>query len=54
VTIAFEEIDAQFALQSTDLLAQRRLGRVKGTRGPTEVQMIGNGDEVPEVTNFYW
>ena len=50
---AMKQVDPQFLLQATDLLAERRLGDVKASRGSAEVQHVGHGDEVPEVPEFH-
>ena len=44
-----EQLDAQLALQPLDRLAQRRLGHAEQLRGPAEVQLLGDDQEVPQV-----
>jgi len=47
-----EELDADLALQLTDLLTERRLSGFEPLRGPAEIQLLGDGDEVPEMAQF--
>jgi hypothetical protein len=47
--IAFEEPDADLLLQLGDLTAQGGLGNVQALRCPAEVELLGDGDEVPEL-----
>jgi hypothetical protein len=44
-----EELDAQLLLQSPHLLAQRGLGDVLALRGPAEMQLLGDGQEVTQL-----
>ena len=44
---------AQFRLQLPDLLGQRRLGHVEPLRGTAEVTLLGDGEEVPQVSQFH-
>ena len=37
-----------------DRLGERRLGHVQPRRGPAEVQLLGDGDEVAQVTELGW
>src|SRR4051794_31478973 len=50
---AVEEPDAELLLELADLLADRRLGDVEPLRGAAEVQLFGDGDEVPEMAEFH-
>ena len=49
-----EKDDTEFALESTDLLAERRLADVQSRRGPTEMQFLGNDDEGPHGARKKW
>ncbi len=46
--VAFQQLDAQLSLQLLDLHGQRRLADVARLGGPTEVAVVGDGDEVLE------
>ena len=48
-----EEADAEILLEPADLLAERRLRDVKALCGATEVQLFGDGDEVPKVAKLH-
>jgi hypothetical protein len=50
VGAAFEQADAQLTLEPLHLLAQRRLHYVLPLRSPAEVQLLGQGHEVAELT----
>jgi len=41
--------DVEPCLELTDLLAERRLGDAEPLRGATEVKLLGNRHEVPQV-----
>jgi hypothetical protein len=47
--VADEQLDADAALQSLDLLRQRRPGDVQPLGGPTEVQLLGDRHEVAQL-----
>ncbi len=47
---ADEQLDAQRGLERLDPLAQRRLRDVQALRGAREMQLLGDGDEVAEVS----
>ena len=49
VGAAFQEADAQLALQPLDLLAQRRLHDVLPLGRPAEVQLLGQRHEVAKL-----
>jgi len=49
-TRTLEQRDLKLALELHDPLAQRRLRHVETIRRSGEVQLLGDGDEVPEVT----
>ena len=48
-----EELAAQLVLQQPDLVAQRRLGHVEPLGGAAEVQLLGDGHEVAELTQLH-
>ena len=50
---AVEELDAELLLELADLLAYCRLRDVQALRRAAEVQLLGDGDEVPQVTEFH-
>ncbi len=43
----------ELGLECADLLGQRGLGDVQSLRGAAEVQFLGDGAEVPQVTQFH-
>ena len=43
-----EEGDPEFSLQSGDLAAEHRLDDMQALRGPGEVQLLGDHEEVPQ------
>jgi hypothetical protein len=47
---AVQQPHAQLALQGLDLEAERRLGDAQALGRPAEVQLLGDGDEVPQVS----
>jgi len=53
VGAAFEQAGAQFTLEPLHLLAQRRLHDVLPLRGPAEVQFLGQGHEIAELTQLH-
>src|SRR5437016_3836029 len=48
-----EETDPEVALETTNLLTERRLRDMKAPRRSTEVQLLRDGDEVAKVTKFH-
>jgi len=50
---ANEQRDAEFGLQRADLLAERRLLHVEPPRRTGDVPLLGDGDEVAEMTQFH-
>ena len=50
---AVEQGDAKLPLEVADLLAQWRLRDVEARRRTAEVQLLGDGHEVPEVTKLH-
>jgi hypothetical protein len=51
--VAREEGGAELALEIADLPAERRLGDVQSRGRVTEVQLLGDGDEVAEVAQLH-
>ncbi len=49
----FEEPEPHLLLQVADLTAQRRLRDVCASGGAAEVELLGDGREVAEVTQFH-
>ena len=47
--VALEQRRADRLLQLLDLARQRRLGHLEALGGPTEVQLLGDGDEGPDL-----
>jgi hypothetical protein len=47
---AMKQVHAELGLELADLLGQRRLGHVQPLRGAAEVTLLGDSDEVPEVS----
>ena len=46
---AIQELDAELLLESPDLLAERGLGDVLSLGRPSEVQLLGDGEEVAQL-----
>jgi hypothetical protein len=46
---AFEELEAEVALELPDLLGERRLGNVQALGGASEVELFGDGHEVAQI-----
>jgi hypothetical protein len=46
---SLKELDAEFLLELSDLLAQGRLTDVQAYCGAAEVQFLSYGDKVPKV-----
>jgi hypothetical protein len=51
--IADEELGPKFTFEIADLLRERRSSKVKPLRGPTEMQFLGNGDEVGQLPELH-
>jgi hypothetical protein len=50
---ATEETDSEVALETTNLLTERRLCDMKARRRSTEVQFFRDGDEIPKMSKFH-
>jgi hypothetical protein len=50
---AVEEPHAELLLELPNLLAHGRLRDVQALRGPAEVQLLGDRDEVPDVAKLH-
>lgn len=48
--VADEELRPKLTFEIADLLRERRPSKVEPRGGPTEMQFLGNGDEVAKVT----
>jgi hypothetical protein len=48
-----KQVHAELGLELADLLGQRRLGHVQPLRGAAEVTLLGDSDEVPEVSQIH-
>src|SRR6202011_3983046 len=51
--VADEELGPKLTFETLDLLRERRSSQVKPLRGPTEMQLLGNGDEVGQLPEFH-
>jgi len=51
--VADEKLSPELTFELADLPRQRRSRNVKPLRGPTEMQLIGNGDEVAQLSEFH-
>lgn len=49
---SLEQLDPDLLLKSTNLLAEGRLGDVQSLCGTAEVELVGDGEEVSEVSKF--
>ena len=50
--VALEELNAEPLLQLADRPRERRLRDPEPRRGASEVQLLGDGDEVPQLAGF--
>ncbi|MNQ81647.1 hypothetical protein D3C85_966780 [compost metagenome] len=50
---AFQQARADFLFQRLDLLAQGRLGNTQLFGRPAEVQLLGHGNEIAQVSQFH-
>jgi hypothetical protein len=50
---AVEQLDAELLFEIADLLADRPLRDVQAFGSRAEAQLLGDGDEVPEVPKFH-
>ena len=51
--VADEELGPKLTFEIADLLRERRSSKVKPLCGPTEMQFLGNGDEVGQLSEFH-
>ena len=51
--VADEELGPQLTFEIADLLRERRSSKVKPLCGPTEVQFLGDGDEVGQLSELH-
>ena len=51
--IADKELGPELTFEIADLLRERRSSKMKPLCGPTEMQLLGNGDEVPQLPEFH-
>jgi hypothetical protein len=51
--IALQQCDAKAALELLDRPGQRGLGDAEALGGPAEVQLVGDGDEVPQLAGLH-
>jgi len=51
--VADEELGPELTFEIADLLRERRSSEVKPLGGPTEMQFLGNGDEVGQLPEFH-
>jgi hypothetical protein len=51
--VADEELGPKLTFEIADLLRKRRSSNVKPLCGPTEMQFLGNGDEVRQLPQFH-
>ena len=50
---AAKQTSSELSFQFADLIAHRRLRDVQTLGGPTEVQFLGDSDEITKVTEFH-
>ncbi len=50
--IASEQVELMLGFEVRNLFAERRLGDMQSVRGPPEVQLIGQGNDCKQVTDF--
>ena len=51
--VADEELGAKLTFEIADLLRERRSSKVKALGGATEMQFLGDGDEVGQLPHFH-
>jgi hypothetical protein len=51
--VADEELGPKLTFEIADLLRERRSRKVKPLRGATEMQFLGDGDEVGRLSKFH-
>src|SRR5215472_6242735 len=52
-TVALQELEPKLALEAANLLAERRLRDEQPLRGPREVELGGDGHEVPQMAQLH-
>jgi hypothetical protein len=50
VSATYEQLDSELSLKGLDVLAKRWPGHPEALGGSPEVQLFGDGDEVPQVS----
>ncbi len=48
-----QELGPEFAFEVADLLRERRAREMKSLCGSTEMQFLGNGDEIGQLPEFH-
>ncbi len=48
-----EQRNSQFRFELPNLLAERRLAQMEPLGGPAEVQRVGHGHDVPQMTKLH-
>ena len=51
--VADEKLSPEFTFEIADLLRQRRPRNVKPLSGPTEMQFLGNRDEITQLSELH-
>jgi hypothetical protein len=51
--VAHEKLSPELTFEIADLLRQRRTRNVEPLGGPTEMQVLGNRDEVAQLSEFH-
>ena len=51
--LAGEELGAEHVFQGADLVAERRGRDIEALGGTAEMQLLGNGREISQVTEFH-
>ena len=47
--VALQELEAELAFEAPDLLTQRRLGDEQPLGGAGEMELVGDGEEIPKM-----
>jgi hypothetical protein len=50
--VTYEKLSPELTFEVADLLRQRRSRNVEPLRGPTEMQFLGNRNEVAQLSEF--